>query len=144
MLANTCLADNLSTLSTFNWGKLQLLNVDFFVYIILIHVSCTFAVFAVFCAKPFVSIIRFPPDSFSLSTLSTFLCQKAVSPYISSLSYVFHKMRFSWNSFLSTLSTLLKTLDFTGFVGNFFLLFFTFLCYNLGRADGQDIPSSFV
>ena len=32
MLANTCLADNLSTLSTFNWGKLQLLNVDFFVY----------------------------------------------------------------------------------------------------------------
>ena len=37
MLANTCLADNLSTLSTFNWGKLQLLNVDFFVYIILIH-----------------------------------------------------------------------------------------------------------
>ena len=29
MLANTCLADNLSTLSTFNWGKLQLLNVDF-------------------------------------------------------------------------------------------------------------------
>ena len=33
MLANTCLADNLSTLSTFNWGKLQLLNVDFFVYI---------------------------------------------------------------------------------------------------------------
>ena len=38
--------------------------------------------------------------------------------------------------FLSTLSTLLKTLDFTGFVGNFFLLFFTFLCYNLGRADG--------
>ena len=46
---------------------------DFFVYIILIHVSCTFAAFAVFCAKPFVSIIRFPPDSFSLSTLSTFL-----------------------------------------------------------------------
>ena len=73
MLANTCLADNLSTLSTFNWGKLQLLNVDFFVYIILIHVSYTFAVFAVFCTKPFVSIIRFPPDSFSLSTLSTFL-----------------------------------------------------------------------
>ena len=102
MLANTCLADNLSTLSTFNWGKLQLLNVDFFVYI----------------------------------KLSTFLCQKAVSPCISSLSYVFHKMRFSWNSFLSTLSTLLKTLDFTGFVGNFFLLFFTFLCYNLGLADG--------
>ena len=29
-----------------------------------------------------------------------------------------------------------ETLDFTGFVGNFFLLFFTFLCYNLGRADG--------
>ena len=57
MLANTCLADNLSTLSTFNWGKLQLLNVDFFVYI----------------------------------KLSTFLCQKAVSPCISSLSYVFHK-----------------------------------------------------
>ena len=72
MLVNTCLADNLSTLSTFNWGKLQLLNVDFFVYI----------------------------------KLSTFLCQKAVSPCISSLSYVFHKMRFSWNSFLSTLSTL--------------------------------------
>ena len=101
---------DLSTLSTFNWGKLQLLNVDFFVYI----------------------------------KLSTFLCQKAVSPCISTLSCVFHKMRFSWNSFLSTLSTLLKTLDFTGFVGNFFLLFFTFLCYNLGRADGQDIPSSFV
>ena len=48
------------------------MNVDFFVYIILIHVSCAFAAFAVFCAKPFVSIIRFPPDSFSLSTLSTF------------------------------------------------------------------------
>ena len=110
MLVNACLADNLSTLSTFNWGKLQLLNVDFFVYI----------------------------------KLSTFLCQKAVSPCISSLSYVFHKMRFSWNSFLSTLSTLLKTLDFTGFVGNFVLLFFSFLCYNLGRADGQDIPSGFA
>ena len=96
MLANTCLADNLSTLSTFNWGKLQLLNVDFFVYI----------------------------------KLSTFLCQKAVSPYISTL--------------LSTLSTFLKTLDFTGFVSNFVLLFFSFLCYNLGRADGQDIPSGFA
>lgn len=73
MLVNIFSANKLSTLSTFNWGKLQLLNVDFFVYIILIHVSCTFAIFAVFCAKPFVSIIRFPPDSFSLSTLSTFL-----------------------------------------------------------------------
>lgn len=57
MLVNTCLADNLSTLSTFNWGKLQPLNVDFFVYI----------------------------------KLSTFLCQKAVSPYISTLSCVFHQ-----------------------------------------------------
>ncbi len=64
MLVNIFSANKLSTLSTFNWGKLQLLNVDFFVYIILIHVSCTFAAFAVFCAKPFVSIIRFPPDSF--------------------------------------------------------------------------------
>ena len=80
MLANTCLADNLSTLSTFNWGKLQLLNVDFFVYI----------------------------------KLSTFLCQKAVSPYISTLSCVFHQMAFLWKLFLSTLSTFLKTLDFTG------------------------------
>ena len=65
MLVNTCLADNLSTLSTFNWGKLQLLNVDFFVYI----------------------------------KLSTFLCQKAVSPCISTLSYVFHKMAFLWKLF---------------------------------------------
>ena len=40
MLANTCLADNLSTLSTFNWGKLQLLNVDFFVYIKLSTFLC--------------------------------------------------------------------------------------------------------
>ena len=85
MLANTCLADNLSTLSTFNWGKLQLLNVDFFVYI----------------------------------KLSTFLCQKAVSPYISTLSCVFHQMAFLWKLFLSTLSTFLKTLDFTGFLGFF-------------------------
>ena len=76
MLANTCLADNLSTLSTFNWGKLQLLNVDFFVYI----------------------------------KLSTFLCQKAISPYISTLSCVFHQMAFLWKLFLSTLSTFLKTL----------------------------------
>ena len=89
MLANTCLADNLSTLSTFNWGKLQLLNVDFFVYI----------------------------------KLSTFLCQKAVSPCISTLSCVFHKMRFSWNSFLSTLSTLLKTLDLLGLLAIFFFSF---------------------
>ena len=110
MLANTCLADNLSTLSTFNWGKLQLLNVDFFVYI----------------------------------KLSTFLCQKAVSPYISTLSCVFHQMAFLWKLFLSTLSTFLKTLVFTGCVSNFVLLFFSFLCYNLGRADGQDIPSGFV
>lgn len=110
MLVNTCLADNLSTLSTFNWGKLQPLNVDFFVYI----------------------------------KLSTFLCQKAVSPYISTLSCVFHQMAFLWKIFLSTLSTFLKTLDFTGFVSNFVLLFFSFLCYNFGRADGQDIPSGFV
>lgn len=110
MLANTCLADNLSTLSTFNWGKLQLLNVDFFVYI----------------------------------KLSTFLCQKAVSPCISTLSCVFHQMAFLWKLFLSTLSTFLKTLDFTGFVSNFVLLFFSFLCYNLERADGQDIPSGFA
>ena len=79
------LADNLSTLSTFNWGKLQLLNVDFFVYI----------------------------------KLSTFLCQKAVSPCISSLSYVFHKMRFSWNSFLSTLSTGFSTKAKTGTAQSF-------------------------
>ena len=85
MLVNTCLADNLSTLSTFNWGKLQPLNVDFFVYI----------------------------------KLSTFLCQKAVSPYISTLSCVFHQMAFLWKLFLSTLSTFLKTLDFTGFLGFF-------------------------
>lgn len=38
MLANTCLADNLSTLSTFNWGKLQLLNVDFFCLHKVIHI----------------------------------------------------------------------------------------------------------
>ena len=89
MLANTCLADNLSTLSTFNWGKLQLLNVDFFVYI----------------------------------KLSTFLCQKAVSPCISSLSYFFHKMRFSRNSFLSTLSTFLKPLILLGLWAIFFFSF---------------------
>jgi hypothetical protein len=53
-------------------------------------------------------------------------------------------MAFLWKLFLSTLSTFLKTLDFTGFVSNFVLLFFSFLCYNLGRADGQDIPSGFV
>lgn len=45
-------------------------------------------------------------------------------------SLYFHTfMRFSPNgvfveTFLSTLSTFLKTLDFTGFVGNFVLLFF--------------------
>ena len=110
MLVNIFSANKLSTLSTFNWGKLQLLNVDFFVYI----------------------------------KLSTFLCQKAVSPCISTLSCVFHKMAFLWKLFLSTLSTFLKTLDFTGFVSNFVLLFFSFLCYNLGRADGQDIPSGFA
>lgn len=52
MLVNIFSEDKLSTLSTFNWGKLQLLNVDFFVYIILMHVSCTFAGFPVFCVKP--------------------------------------------------------------------------------------------
>lgn len=65
-------------------------------------------------------------------------------------SLYFHTfIRFSQNgvfveTFLSTLSTFLKTLDFTGFVSNFVLLFFSFLCYNLGRADGQDIPSGFA
>ena len=96
MLANTCLADNLSTLSTFNWGKLQLLNVDFFVYI----------------------------------KLSTFLCQKAVSPYISTLSCVFHQMAFLWKLFLSTLSTFFIH-DSLFFKRGFFSFTFCILLINL-------------
>lgn len=72
MLAKTCLADKLSTLSTFNWGKLQRLNVDFFVYIKLSTFYVNFALMPNFSGfrKFSVKIKSFSPI---LSTLSTIL-----------------------------------------------------------------------
>ena len=63
--------------------------------------------------------------------LSTFFMSKnAVSPCISSLSYVFHKIEVFLELFFHPhYPHFLKTLDFTGFVGNFFSFsFFDISC----------------
>lgn len=64
MLANTCLADNLSTLSTFNWGKLQLLNVDFFVLHKVIHIFMSKSCKSLY----FHTFMRFSPNGVFVET----------------------------------------------------------------------------